>query len=125
MQPTAPRWTLGLCALLPLSPGCGSQDPRRGEASELPGTPPAPPEDPTEPAPTPPQGEVPLPNSPPSPVPQVPKPQPKPPQVPVYSRVLHVRPTGSDTAAGTAAAPLKTVRRAVALLRPGEAAYLH
>ena len=41
-----------------------------------------------------------------------------------FSRVLWVAPGGSDTAAGTEAAPFKTVAKALTLLQPGEAVYL-
>lgn len=41
-----------------------------------------------------------------------------------FSRVLWVAPTGSDTAAGTEAAPFRTVAKALSLLQPGEAVFL-
>ncbi|WP_167509815.1 right-handed parallel beta-helix repeat-containing protein [Corallococcus terminator] len=41
-----------------------------------------------------------------------------------YTRVLWVSPTGNDTAAGTEGLPLRTVARALSLVKPGEAVFL-
>ena len=43
---------------------------------------------------------------------------------PEFSRIRWVSPSGSDTAAGTEAAPLRTVAKALSLLQPGEAIFL-
>ncbi|NPC84390.1 DUF1565 domain-containing protein, partial [Pyxidicoccus fallax] len=53
-----------------------------------------------------------------------PTPTPTPPPAPQFSRILWVAPSGSDSAAGTEKAPLRTVTRALSLLKPGEAVYL-
>ena len=53
-----------------------------------------------------------------------PTPTPTPPRPPEFSRIFWVAPTGSDSASGTQGAPLRTVTRALELLRPGEAVYL-
>jgi hypothetical protein len=47
------------------------------------------------------------------------------PAAPTYKRIYHVRMTGSDTAVGSAAAPFKTLMKAIRALRPGEAAYVY
>ncbi|RKH03237.1 DUF1565 domain-containing protein, partial [Corallococcus sp. CA053C] len=55
--------------------------------------------------------------------PPPPPPEPPPPEA-QYSRVLWVSPTGSDSAAGTQALPLRTVARALSQVKPGEAVFL-
>ncbi|HLM43013.1 MAG TPA: DUF1565 domain-containing protein, partial [Myxococcaceae bacterium] len=71
--------------------------------------------------PPPPAGEDPThpPSVEPRPPPPVVVPAPPPPTVPT-GRSWYVSLQGSDRAAGTRAAPLRTVGRAVALARPGE-----
>ncbi|HVE81755.1 MAG TPA: right-handed parallel beta-helix repeat-containing protein, partial [Myxococcales bacterium] len=43
---------------------------------------------------------------------------------PEFSRVLYVSPAGSDTAAGSEAAPFRTIHRALELVAPGEAVFV-
>ncbi|MBN8230778.1 right-handed parallel beta-helix repeat-containing protein [Corallococcus macrosporus] len=70
-------------------------------------TPTDPPADPVDPPPTEPQ-----------------EPEPPPPAESQYTRVLWVSPSGNDSAAGTQALPLRTVARALSLVKPGEAVFL-
>ncbi|MFP2907887.1 right-handed parallel beta-helix repeat-containing protein [Pyxidicoccus sp. 3LFB2] len=94
----------------------------------LPGNPddetPTPSEDP-DPTPGPFPMPVPTPVPTPTPTPTPPPPPPPPPPAPPeFTRILWVAPSGSDSAAGTQNAPLRTVTKALELLRPGEAVYL-
>jgi hypothetical protein len=103
------------------------------DESPSPGTPslpqlPVPPEEtPDEPTPVPPIIPLPQPTPAPTPTPTptpIPVPQPTPAPAPEFTRIIWVAPTGSDSAAGTEKAPLRTVTRALELIRPGEAVYL-
>ncbi len=96
----------------PTSPGPAEPPP---VIVDIPGDPPPDPD--PEPAPEP------QPNPQPNPDP-TPGPQPEPEPPPRYSRILWVAPNGSDGASATETAPLRTVSRALELVRPGEAIYL-
>jgi nitrous oxidase accessory protein NosD len=92
------------------------------DLSHRPETPPAPPRDEPAPppAPEPPVAEQPAPTPAPTP-PPVAEPEPEPPPPPPrYSREWFVSPSGSDTAPGTRAKPLRTISRAASLVGPGE-----
>ncbi|MFP2896303.1 nitrous oxide reductase family maturation protein NosD [Corallococcus sp. 4LFB] len=52
------------------------------------------------------------------------EPEPPPPAEAQYTRVLWVSPSGNDSAAGTQSLPLRTVARALSLVKPGEAVFL-
>ncbi|WP_223639168.1 nitrous oxide reductase family maturation protein NosD [Corallococcus sp. EGB] len=94
----------------PQSPADAGTGPREDGGSATDGGTSAPTDPPTEP-------EDPPPADPRDPGPPLPA-------EPQYTHVLWVSPSGNDSAAGTEAQPLRTVARAVALVKPGEAVFL-
>ncbi|XXF78734.1 right-handed parallel beta-helix repeat-containing protein [Myxococcaceae bacterium GXIMD 01537] len=76
------------------------------------------------PSPTPSEPETPTTPAPEEPAPETPTPEPEVPPAPEFTRVLWVAPGGNDAAAGTEAAPWRTVAKALAGVRPGEAIFL-